>query len=453
MYRALVTAVVAAALVIGGAAPATAHSSGRSAPGSPTVVRITGDADSATITWHAPRQGARVAGWKVAIAAVHDDHDRQAERLHSRARSAGFDELTPATTYRYSVRALGHRANGRTIVGRWTTPAAPTEPEQQTTASLFALDGDGDVVRFPTSGSDEPTTVATDGTGFTANAAGDVFTPSADRTSIVLHPADGGPTETIASGLHLTADLRSDADGDLYWLDSVSGSVQKLSDDGQPARTVVTFAGTASGSTRSQWAVGRDGTVSTLVSTTHDALVNTASPSGAVTKRTVTFPGGSAFGYLNGLVADGHGTLYPSFQAFGGSAYTGWYALPAHATTFTPFSTRYAYQYAAVNSTHFSLVQSQEWCPAVSEGSPGGCHVDKTLTHLVTRDAAGTTTELTTSGATANGRGSFVGAADEAGDVFLDIDGGPTPGLWRVPAGGGPAEQLSAVQYSRLVVV
>ncbi|WP_175473001.1 hypothetical protein, partial [Curtobacterium sp. MMLR14_014] len=104
-----------------------------------------------------------------AVAAVANRHDRQVDRLHPRARSDRFDELSPATTYRFSVRALGHRGTGRTITLRWTSPSVP-EPE--TTQSLFALDGNGAVVRFADSGSGAKTVVATDGEGFTANADG-----------------------------------------------------------------------------------------------------------------------------------------------------------------------------------------------------------------------------------------------------------------------------------------
>ncbi|WXF91907.1 fibronectin type III domain-containing protein [Curtobacterium flaccumfaciens pv. flaccumfaciens] len=110
MYRALITAVAAAALVFGGAVPATAHTS-PSVPGAPTAVRVTGDADTATLTWRGPKHGAKVTGWKVAVAAVANRHDRQVDRLHPRARSDRFDELSPATTYRFSVRALGHRGD------------------------------------------------------------------------------------------------------------------------------------------------------------------------------------------------------------------------------------------------------------------------------------------------------------------------------------------------------
>ncbi|QSB24317.1 hypothetical protein [Curtobacterium sp. 24E2] len=86
-------------------------------------------------------------------------------------------------------------------------------------------------------------------------------------------------------------------------------------------------------------------------------------------------------------------------------------------------------------------------------GSPGGCHVDRTLTHQFVRNASGATTERTTSGITANGRAPYVGATDAQGDVFVAIDGGATPGLWRVPASGGAAQQLSSAQYSRLLVI
>jgi len=260
VYRALITAVAAAALVFGGAVPATAHTS-PSVPGAPTAVRVTGDADSATLTWRGPKHGAKVTGWKVAVAAVANRHDRQVDRLHPRARSDRFDELSPATTYRFSVRALGHRGTGRTITLRWTSPSVP-EPE--TTQSLFALDGNGDVVRFADSGSGAETVVATDGEGFTANADGDVFTPSADGTEILRDPADGSGVSIIASGLHLTPDLRSDAEGNLYWVDSVTGAVQKLSVGASTPKVVLDLGGKAVGSDQRFWTVTPDGKVVVL---------------------------------------------------------------------------------------------------------------------------------------------------------------------------------------------
>jgi hypothetical protein len=286
VYRALITAVAAAALVFGGAVPATAHTSWSSVPGAPAAVRVTGDADSATLTWRGPKHGAKVTGWKVAVAAVANRHDRQVDRLHQRARADRFDELSPATTYRFSIRALGHRGAGRTITLRWTAPPAP-EPE--TTQSLFGLDGNGDVVRFADSGSGAKTVVATDGEGFAANADGDVFTPTADGTSILLHPADGGGISSIASGLHLTPDLRSDAAGNLYWVDSVTGAVQKLSAGTSTPKTVLDLGGKAVGSDQRFWTVTPDGKVVVLGGTVSQPYVKGT----GIAPRTFTGPIGT----------------------------------------------------------------------------------------------------------------------------------------------------------------
>ncbi|ROQ17427.1 MULTISPECIES: fibronectin type III domain-containing protein [unclassified Curtobacterium] len=449
MYRALITVAAAAALVIGGVAPATAApSSPSSAPGAPTSVRVSGAADSATVTWGAPKSGAKVTGWTVAIAPVQQQPDAGVDRLPAKARSDRFGDLTPKTTYTFSVRAVSGKMTGRAVAVRYTAPAVV-----ETTQSLFALDASGNVVRFAEDGSGTGKVVAANGTGFAADDVGDVFTPSADHTSILFHPADGSAARTLATGLHLTPDLRSDVAGNLYWIDSVNGSVQKLPVGSSTAATAVTFPAAQNSASRSQWAVGRDGTVSAYTSTATGGLVNTASPTATVTKRTVAFPAGQTYGYLSGLLADGSGTLYVSFQSPGGSGYFGWYALPARATAFTVIEPRIAFEYAAVNSTDLTILQSAQWCAAISEGSPGGCHVDRTLTHQFVRNASGATTERTTSGITANGRAPYVGATDAQGDVFVAIDGGATPGLWRVPASGGAAQQLSSAQYSRLLVI
>lgn len=444
MYRALITAVAAAALVFGGAVPATAHTS-PSVPGAPTAVRVTGDADSATLTWRGPKHGAKVAGWKVAVAAVANRHDRQVDRLHPRARSDRFDELSPATTYRFSVRALGHRGTGRTITLRWTSPSVP-EPE--TTQSLFALDGNGDVVRFADSGSGAETVVATDGEGFTANADGDVFTPSADGTSILLHPADGGGISSIASGLHLTPDLRSDAEGNLYWVDSVSGAVQKLSVGTSTPKVVLDLGGKAVGSDQRFWTVTPDGKVVVLGGTVSQPYVKGT----GIAPRTFTGPIGTVVGYPAGVLADSHGNVYVDIRSTGGAGSWVWYQLKPGATQLTQIEPRYAFEYAAANADGFSLLQSAQFCPAPSEYRPGGCTIDRGIPDKLVVGSGGTSTVPVT-GLTAGSRGEHLGAASADGDVFVSIDSGPSVGLWKVPAAGGAAQQLDAAQYSRLLVI
>lgn len=445
MYRALITAVAAVALVVGGAAPATAHTSWSSVPGAPTAVRVTGDADSATLTWRGPKHGAKVTGWKVAVAAVANRHHRQVDRLHPRARSDRFDELSPATTYRFSVRAVGHRGTGRTITLRWTAPPAP-EPE--TTQSLFGLDGNGDVVRFADSGSGAKTVVATDGEGFAANADGDVFTPSADGTEILLHPGDGGGISIIASGLHLTPDLRSDAEGNLYWTDSVTGAVQQLPVGTSTQKTVLDLGGVATGSDRRFWTVTPDGEVVVLGGTVHQPYVKGT----GMAPRTFIGPGGSTVGYPAGVLADSHGNVYVDIRSTGGAGSWVWYQLKPGATQLTRIEPRYAFEYAAANADGFSLLQSAEFCPAPSEYRPGGCTIDRGIPDKLVVGSGGTSTVPVT-GLTAGSGGEHLGAASADGDVFVSIDRGPSVGLWLVPAAGGAAQQLDAAQYSRLLVI
>ena len=446
MYRALITAVAAAALVFGGAVPATAHTS-PSVPGAPTAVRVTGDADSATLTWRGPDRGAKVTGWKVDVDAVANRHDHQVHRLLPRARSDRFDELSPATTYRFSVRALGHRGTGRTVTLRWTSPSVP-EPE--TTQSLFALDGNGDVVRFADSGSGAETVVATDGEGFTANADGDVFTPSADGTEILRDPADGSGVSIIASGLHLTPDLRSDAEGNLYWVDSVTGAVQKLSVGTSTPKVVLDLGGKAVGSDERFWTVTPDGKVVVLGGTVSRPYVKGT----GIAARTFTGPGGSTVGYPAGVLADSQGNVYVDIRSPGAAGAWTWYQLKPGATELTKIEPRNAFEYAAANADGFSLLQSAEFCPAPAEypTSPTGCKIDRGIPDKLVVGSGGTSTVPVT-GLTAGSRGEHLGAASADGDVFVSIESGPSVGLWKVPAAGGAAQQLDVAQYSRLLVI
>ena len=447
MYKAVLTVAAAAALVIGGVTPAVAAPPSR-LPGAPTAVQVSGAGDGATLTWNAPRAGAAVTGWKVEISPSSRQPDHGVDRLPAVARSDRFGDLVAGTRYSLTVRASGAKGWGPAVHVRYAAPRSTTVAQ-----SLYALDTSGSVVRFPTSGTGTAKTVAAAGTGFTADDIGDVFVPSADRTSILLYPAGGGAARTLATGLHLTADLRSDVAGNLYWIDSVTGNVDRLPVKGNVAQPWLSFGTPASGATDSYWAVGRDGTVSTWASNPGGASVKTASPSGVVTTRVVTPGTSGVIGYVRAVIADAHGDLYYSWQSPGASGAFIWWVLRAGTTVPVSAEPRLAFEYGATNGETFSLLQSKEWCTSPAEYRPPGCGVDKSIVDLVVRSAGGTTVTKHVTGLTAGDRGANVGASDRAGDVFADIAGGPSAGLWRVPAAGGAAQQLSSAQYSSLLVV
>ncbi|WIB78254.1 fibronectin type III domain-containing protein [Curtobacterium sp. MCPF17_002] len=440
MYRAALTVAAAAALVIGGITPAVAAPPSR-LPGVPTSVQVSGAGDGATLTWNAPRTGAAVTGWKVTISPSQRQPDHGVDLLPAAARSDRFGDLIAGTRYALTVRATGAKGAGPAVRVGYTAPRSTRVAQ-----SLFALDASGALVRFPTSGSGRTTTVAAKGAGFTADDIGDVFVPSADLKSILLYPSGGGAARTLATGLHLTADLRSDVAGNLYWVDSVSGAITKLPvTGGNPVALLP--------SSRNAWSVGRDGSVSAVTATSTGGTVVTASPRGIVSTRTITVAGGMSIGTFAGLLADGRGTLYLSYRASGGTFYHSWWALPAGSSSLTSVGSRLAYAYSATNNDSLVLGQSAEWCAAIAEGGPNACTADHTVTHLWARNADGTTQEVTTSGVAAQSNGLWIGAADSAGDLFVDAVTGATPGLWRVPAAGGAAQRLSPAQFSRLLVI
>ncbi|MBT2501267.1 fibronectin type III domain-containing protein [Curtobacterium sp. ISL-83] len=437
MFRAVLTAAAAVALVIGGVAPASAATAA-SVPGAPTAVAVAASADGATVTWNAPRTGAKVTGWRVAVTPAERQPDHGVDRLPASARSDRFGALGATTTYRFTVRAVGARGTGPAVTVQYHAPAPV-----QTVESLYGLDAADNVVRFPTSGSEAPTTVAPDGQGFTADDVGDVFVPSADGTSILEYPADGSAPRTLAAGLHLTADLRSDVAGNLYWVDAVSHAITKLPVTGAAPVRVLPSAG-------AQWVVGRDGTVSTAKQGSTSTTVVQVSPLGKTTTRAIPETG---YRSLAAVLPDGAGNLYFDYFSTGASGYSGWMALPAGATDVVSAEPRTAFEYGATNGDGLLIGQSAGWCAAPADARPGGCTADKTVTHLVSRLADGTTTEQTTSGVTSEGRGVHLGAADEAGDLFFTVGSGPTPGLWRLSATGGAARQLATTQYQRLLVI
>jgi hypothetical protein len=442
VFKTVLTVAAAAALVVTGALPATAAPATK--PGAPTSVRVVGAADQATVQWSLPKSGGKVVGWTVAVTPAEQQPDNGVDRLGASARWDRFGALHAGTTYTFAVRAVGAKATtGPAVKVRYTATAAPAETESQ---SLFALDVSGAVVRFGTDGSTAATTIAANGAGYTADDRGDVFVPSADLTSIVMYPAGGRAPQMIATGLHLTADLRSDVAGNLYWKDSVSGAVKELPVTGGTPVTVLPSTGIT-------WAVGRDGTVSAWTGDTTKAAVTTRTPAGTTTTRTLSSGATGVFGYVRTMIADGHGGLYVNWSSPGAAGAYSWAALPAGATTWTSAEPKLAFEYGATNTAGFRLLQSAEWCTSPAEYTPTGCGVDRSITTMVVRAADGTSSTVPVSGVTAGNRGANVGAADEDGDVFFDVGTGATPGLWRVPAAGGAAQQLAGTQYSRLLVI
>ncbi|ROS76057.1 fibronectin type III domain protein [Curtobacterium sp. PhB130] len=450
MYRAALTAVAAVALIVGGALPAQAAPAAAT-PGAPTAVKVTGVGGDADVSWSAPRTGPKITGWRVTISPAENQPTHGVDKLKASARTDHFGALTARTTYSFAVRAVGAKGLGPAVTVKHTATGATTDPTVQ---SLFALNAAGAVVRFPVSGTGAPTTIAAKGAGFTADDRGDVFVPSADLTSIVMYPAGGGAAKTVATGLHLTADLRSDVPGNLYWVDSVSGSIVKLPVTGGAPKTLLGF-GAPSASIQRAWGVGRDGTVATQAGNGDSLVVNTASPSGTTTSRTLTYAGGNdTLGYATAVVVDGHGNLYLNERSPGGAGYWGWYLLKPGATVQQHIGTHIAFEYAATNSGTFSLLQSAEWCTSPAEyGTPGGCAIDRSIPNMLVLGSTGSSKTVPVSGITAGSRGANIGAATESGDVYIDIDQAPTAGLWRVPAAGGPAQQVSAAQFTRLLVM
>ncbi|WP_185002597.1 fibronectin type III domain-containing protein [Curtobacterium sp. PhB170] len=448
VYKAVLTAAVAAVLIaVGVALPAQAvtHSS---TPGAPTVVRVTGTGGDADLTWRAPSSGAKVTGWRVQITPAEQQPDQGVDRLRASARSDHFGALTTRTTYSFTVQATGSRGTGPAVTVRYTATGATSDP---TTQSLYALDASGSVVRFPSSGTGPATTVAPNGAGYAADDRGDVFVPAPDSTSITMYPVGGGAPKTIATGLHIRGGLSADVAGNLYWVDSTTSIPMKLPVTGAPARSAAAGAGTPA---RGVIAFGRDGTVATLEGTTTARTATTIAPNGVVTTRSLTPAAeGTPFNRLTQLIVGPQGDLYFTDTSGGGAGYQAWNELPAGATTTTPVDDRFAFELVAANSTSFFLLRSAQWCAAISEGSPNGCNIDRAVHDMLVRDADEMTRAVSVSGVQLTTRFPFPGAAAEDGVVYVDIADGATPGLWRIPAGGGAAQQLSTAQFTRLTVM
>lgn len=439
MYRAVLTVAAAAALVIGGVSPAVAATPSSRLPGAPTSVRVSGAGDAATLTWGAPRSGAAVTGWRVSIRPASGQPGSGTAVVPASVRSERYGWIRAGVRYTFSVRAVGAKGSGRSVDVHYSAPASTAVAQ-----SLYGVDASGAVVRFPTSGTGTPKTIAAGGEGYAADDVGNVFVPSSDGRSLLQYPAAGGAAQVLVTGQHLTKDLRSDVAGDVYWVDSVSGAIVELPIGAGTPKTILPTSGTA-------WTVGRDGTVSTFTTTSNGGKVVSRTARGTVTTRTVTTADKQPIGYFGGLLADGQGTLYVDYRAFGGSSSNNFWSLAAGSSTLVQVSTRLAYQFSATNGDALLLGQSAGWCPAISEADPfHPCTADHTVAHLFVRSASGSTQDLpVTGGPKVWTNGFYPSAADSAGDLFVDADSG----LWRIPAAGGAAQQLSTGQFDRLTSI
>lgn len=440
MNRVFIVAATAAALVLGAAAPAAAAPT-QSVPSAPTNVHVSGSADAATITWSAPGRSAAITGWTVTMTPYEQQPDKGVDRLPASARSDRYGYLTAGVTYTFTVKATNRRGAGPAVSARYTRPA--TTP---TTSALFGLDTASNLVRFPTDGSSTAVTVAPNAVGYTANRQGDAFVPSAGATGITEYPHDGSAARVVASGLHVTPDLRTDDAGDLFWADSVSGAITRLPAAGG-APSVVPGLGTPG----SLWAVSAKGAVATFRHASSGDVLTVRTAAGVVTTRTLNGSGPFPSGRADALAIEADDDVYVHSWTVGASGYNTWYLLPIGVTEPTKLSDRVAFEIGALSRNGFVLVESKQWCAAPAE-YPTPCAIDRSFSDELVRSGT-TTTKYSVSGITAEDRAPVFGATDAAGDLFADIPGGATPGLWRVPAGGGAARQLSVKQFTRLLAV
>ncbi|MEK6344848.1 MAG: hypothetical protein V4737_13545, partial [Curtobacterium sp.] len=201
-----------------------------------------------------------------------------------------------------------------------------------------------------------------------------------------------------------------------------------------------------------RWAVGADGTIASVDGTLGRFGVRTTK-NGVTTDRTLVTSPEQFVGFPLGVLVGPGGDVYINERPSGGSGAQSWYLLPAGVTQQQAVSPRLGFDYAAVNGSAFFLLQSKEWCtsPAEYSGIGPGCAIDRSISDVREVVAGGTATVAPVTGVTAGSRGLNISAADAAGDVFIDVDKGPSAGLWRIPSGGGAATQMSSGQFTRLL--
>lgn len=420
---AVATAFIAVA-VLTTAAPADAAPS---QPSPPAHVAVTGQDDSATVTWSAgpPVRRAHVTGYTVAVTPTvqhHRHRDHGVQTVSARTFSARFGHLAAATTYTFTVRAKSGQRTSAPVSVQYTRPAAHVE-------SLYAVDGAAALVRRPVSGGAWKT-VAPSGAGYAVDASGTAYVPSADRKTITAYPEAGGST-VVATGLTISdRKLFADDAGDLFF--TQDWTVVELPHGSRTTRVV--GAGAVA-------AVSPDGFVAAQ---TKGADVLLYDPSGA-SRRIPGMP----YNYLLAKAVDSAGNVVILNPTSGASGYYSIGVVPAGTTTYTSLLEPDAVV-ALDHEGVLSGLQTATWCNAPSRNT-GSCVEDTRVSSLWRRTPAGTVTTTPISGLDI-GLYTPAPAVDAAGDVFVSPINGPDTGLVRVPASGGAVEQLDTATYDELSV-
>lgn len=423
MQRPTLLAAAAAFIAVAALTTGAPANAAPAQPAPPTRVSVSGQADSATVTWAAgaPVRRTHVTGYTVAVTPSGRHRHHRTETVGPRTFSARFGHLAEATTYTFTVRAKSGRTLSAPVSVQYTRPAAHVE-------SLYALDAGGALVSRPVTGGTWRTITA-DGTGYAVDGSGTAYVASADRHTITAYPESGG-SRVVATGV--TVDGRSlfaDHAGDLFF--THDWAILELPHGSVTTRTVGAGAVVS---------VSPDGHVAAQAKA---ANVLAYEPSGA--GRSVP---AAPYEYLHVLGVDDAGAVYVRNSSTGASGYSSVDVAPGGSTTLTtllgPDVT------VALSQTGvLSGLQPVKWCNAPSRAS-GSCIPDTRVDSLWQRTAAGT---VTTKPITGLDVGSFAQAAsDTAGDVFVSPTDGPDTGLVRVPATGGAVQQLDTATYQRLSV-
>ncbi|WP_141718761.1 fibronectin type III domain-containing protein [Curtobacterium sp. ER1/6] len=416
---AVATAFIAVA-VLTTAAPADAAPS---QPSPPAHVAVTGQDDSATVTWSAgpPVRRAHVTGYTVSVTPTARHRHHSTETVGPRTFSARFGHLAEATTYTFTVRAKSGRTLSAPVSVRYTRPAAHVE-------SLYAINEAGALVRRPVAGGTWQT-ITGSGSGYAVDGAGTAYVASADGRTITAYPESGG-SKVVATGVSVAGRaLLADDAGDLFF--TQSWSIIELPHGSATTRTV--GPGDVVAVSPNGW----------LTAQTKSAAVLVYDPSGVWQ----SIPGG-VYNYLVALGVDTSGNVYIRNRSTGGSGYFSVDVAPSGSSSLT--SLLEPDGVVALSRTDvLSALRTTTWCAAPSRAS-GSCTPDTRVSSLWQRTASGSVTTVPISGLDIGSDAEA--AADSAGDVFVSPTDGPNTGLVRVPASGGAVEQLDTATYDELSV-
>ncbi len=223
---AVATAFIAVA-VLTTAAPADAAPS---QPSAPAHVAVTGQDDSATVTWSAgpPVRRAHVTGYTVSVTPTARHRHHSTQTVGPRTFSARFGHLAEATTYTFTVRAKSGRAVSAPVSVRYTRPDAHVE-------SLYAINEAGALVGRPVAGGTWQT-ITGSGSGTPSTERGPPTSPAPTGTHITAYPESGG-SKVVATGVSVAGRaLLADDAGDLFF--TQSWSIIELPHGSATTRTV-----------------------------------------------------------------------------------------------------------------------------------------------------------------------------------------------------------------------